>query len=326
MNIGLIDVDGHNFPNLALMRISAYHKAQGDNVEWWWGFGEYDRVYMSKVFDETYSNDILVPANANEVIKGGTGYFRRRKDGYSEVFFRGRWLENGESSCWKAGLVTYNEFLPYEVEHMYPDYSLYPKITADTAYGFLSRGCPRGCPFCGVAEKEGRKSYKVADLSEWWNGQKNIVLCDPNTLGCPQHLDLLGQLAESKAWVDMNQGVDARLLTEKNIEALNRIKIKNIHFAWDLMEQSEDVIRGLKLYREHGKISDHRRREVYVLTNYNTTMDENLYRIYTLRDLGYNPYVMVYDKPNAPRDVKRLQRWCNNRIILNKCPDFKDYK
>ena len=251
---------------------------------------------MSKVFDDTYSADVLEPANAREIVKGGTGY----------------------------GL---DNTLPYEIEHMYPDYSLYPKLTKDTAYGFLTRGCPRGCPFCIVAEKEGRRSYKVADLSEWWDGQKNIVLLDPNILGCQQHLDLLGQLADSNAWVDMNQGVDARLLSEKNIEALNRIKIKNIHFAWDLMEQSDAVIRGLELYREYGKIRDSRRRIVYVLTNYNTTMDENLYRIYTLRDeLGYDPYVMVYDKPNAPREVKRLQRWCNNRLIFKKCPDFKNYK
>lgn len=295
MNIGLIDVDGHNFPNLALMKISAYHKSKGDKVEWWWGFGDYDTVYMSKVFDDTYSPDIPEPLNTKKVIKGGTGYG----------------LDNA---------------LPYEIEHMFPDYSLYPQFTKDTAYGFLTRGCPRGCPFCIVAEKEGRKSYKVADLTEWWNGQKNIILLDPNILGCPQHLDLLDQLADSKAWVDMNQGVDARLLTEKNIEALNAVKIKRIHFAWDLMEHSDEVLRGLRLYDEFGRIKAPERREVYVLTNYSTTMDENLYRIYTLRDLGYDPYVMVYDKPNAPKEVKRLQRWCNSKRIFRKCPDFKDYK
>ena len=296
MRVGLIDVDSHNFPNLALMKISAWHKAQGDEVEWWFGFHQYDRVYMSKVFDNTYTPDVYDPVNTKEIIKGGTGYDLQNK-------------------------------LPDEIEHMYPDYSLYPELTKDTAYGFLSRGCPRGCPFCIVKDKEGWNSYKVADLSEWWDGQKNIVLCDPNILACRERMDLLRQLAESKALVDINQGIDARMLTEENIEVLSKVKLKEIHFAWDLMEQSERVIRGLQMWKElHGMKHHGWYGMVYVLVNFNTTMEENLYRIYTLRDMGYNPYVMVYDKPNAPKEIKRLQRWCNNMFVFKKCPRFEDYK
>ncbi|RKJ23007.1 radical SAM protein, partial [Butyricicoccus sp. 1XD8-22] len=132
----LYDVDSHHFPNLPLMKLSAWHKAQGDTVEWWSESGAYDRIYMSKVFDETYTPDIPEPSNTDEIIKGGTGYG----------------LENR---------------LPDEIEHIYPDYALYPDFTRETAYGFLTRGCYRACSFCLVSEKEGRQAEKVADLSEF---------------------------------------------------------------------------------------------------------------------------------------------------------------
>ena len=296
MKIGLIDVDGHNYPNLALMKISAYHKAKGDSVEWWWGFEHYDRVYMSKVFDDTYSPDIPAPFNADQIVRGGTGY------------------------CMSSQL-------PYEIEHMRPDYSLYPELTKDTAYGFLTRGCPNACPFCIVSEKEGRMSRKAADLSEWWSGQKNIVLMDANILACREHISLLEQLTDSGACVDFNQGLDARLLTPENIAILRRIKIKEIHFAWDLMKNSKRIVQGLNLWKRYGKKDRHGAwGSVYVLTNFNTTMAENLYRIYKLREMGFSPYVMVYDKPHAPQEVRYLQRWCNNKTIFKSCQRFEDYK
>jgi len=261
VQIGLIDVDGHNFPNLALMRISTYHKAKGDNVEWWFGdIKHYDIVYKSKVFSDAYSKDAPDPVNCDKLIKGGTGYAITTVDG-KEVF--------GDDSQ-----------LPPEIESCFPDYSIYPQY--QYAVSMTSRGCPRGCHFCHVAAKEGKKSCKVANVSDFWNGQKENKILDPNITACPDLFDLLEQYADTKAWCDFTQGIDARLLTPKFIEALNRCKIKMIHFAWDDMKQSDAVLNGLKMYADMGKLKDRRNRAVYMLANYNTTQEENLYRIYTL--------------------------------------------
>ena len=139
MKIGLIDVDGHNFPNLALMRISAYHKANGDLVEWWWSdLIHYDIVYMSKVFSDAYTPDVNEPLNADKVIKGGTGYAISLVNGV-EVYDKSKDPE-----------------LPPEIEKCFPDYSIYPQY--QYAVSMTSRGCPRGCAFCHVAAKEGRCS------------------------------------------------------------------------------------------------------------------------------------------------------------------------
>jgi hypothetical protein len=305
MKIGLIDVDHSRFPNIALMKISAWHKSQGDEVEWYTPFEHYNRVYVSKVF--SFSEDWREPINADEVIRGGSGYAITIKDGREEYN------------------VAIDNPLSYEIEHIYPDYSIYPELTKDTAYGFLTRGCPRGCEFCIVASKEGRRSYKVADLSEFWNGQKYIKLLDPNILACKEHPDLLKQLIDSKAYVDFNQGVDIRLTNEANIRILNQVKFKEIHFAWD---NAKDDLRHY--FSEYARLSARKPHGaygmVYVLVNFNSDMEENLYRIYTLREMGYNPYVMVFDKPNAPKAIRDLQRWCNNKWIFKSCPDFKDYK
>lgn len=289
MNIGLIDVDGHNFPSLALMKLSAWHKANGDSVEMAFPLSHYNRVYMSKVF--TFTPDFYTTLLCDDIRKGGTGYGVRADDR-----------------------------LPDEVEHMMPDYSLYG-IT-DTAYGFLSRGCPRGCQFCIVAIKEGRASRKVADLREWWNGQKEIKLLDPNLTACPDWDDLFGQLADSKATIDITQGVDIRLLTDAKIAAINRLKLKMIHFAWDGNDNLEPLFRK---YAPQWKQRS-RDRRVYCLVNFDTTMEWNLHRIYTLRDLGYDPFVMVYDKQHAPKEIVSLQRWVNNKFIFYTTNKFEDYK
>ena len=307
MRIGLIDVDGHNFPNIPLMKISAWHKSRGDHVEWYNPIfsGHMDKVYVSKVF--SFTPDYQYFVDADEVIKGGSGYCIELIDGH-EVYRTERDIN-----------------LPPEVERIYPDYSLYG--IEDTAYGFLTRGCPRACSFCHVEAKEGRKSYKVADLNEFWNGQKNIVLCDPNILACREWKPLFQQLIDSKAWIDINQGLDIRLMTEEKAEMIKRMKVKELHFAWDRYEDKDIILPKLKMFKEISRMSE-RKLIVYVLCNYDTTIEQDLERIYTLRDMGYWAYVMLYDKENIPRghDLRKLARWVNNRFIFAKCERFEDYK
>ncbi|MFL0197302.1 radical SAM protein [Clostridium sp. WILCCON 0269] len=287
MKVGLMDVDSHNFPNLALMKISAWHKAMGDIVEWLLPMMHYDKAYISKVF--TFSKDFNTCISADEIIKGGTGYGLKDK-------------------------------LPQDIEHSYPDYSLYN--IKDTAYGFLTRGCPRGCEFCIVGEKEGKRSYKVADLREFWNGQQKIKLLDPNLLASKEHLDLLGQLAESKAWVDFTQGVDIRLVTSRNIELIKKLKIDVIHFAWD--DINDNLLPKFKELQLELQLPI-RKIKAYVLTNFNSTHEEDLYRVYSLRDIGVDPYVMIYEKETAPRETRLLQRWVNNKIVFRTCTRFENF-
>lgn len=304
MKIGLIDVDGHNFPNLALMRISAYHKQQGDDVEWWWSdLIHYDIVYMSKIFSDAYSPDVPEPLNADKVIKGGTGYAIT--------------LENGKENFDRQK----HEDLPPEIEKCFPDYSIYPQF--DFAVSMTSRGCPRGCAFCHVAAKEGRCAVKVSDVSDFWNGQKEIKVLDPNITACRDKRDLMQQYIDTKAKIDFTQGLDIRLLNQYDIADINRMRIGTLHFAWDnpddnLKPKFEDFAKG---FRRKSNIGT-----VYCLTNFNSTLEQDLYRVYTLIELGYDPYVMVYDKKHAPKEIKQLQRWCNAVWIRKAEPDFRKYR
>ena len=288
MQIGLIDVDSHNFPNLALMKISAHHKSKGDHVEWWNGLKHYDIVYKSRVFDDTYSQDVDYVINADEIHRGGTGYDLVNK-------------------------------LPDEIEHAFPDYELYG--IKSKAYGFLTRGCPRGCPFCIVKAKEG-DIKTVAELSEFWNGQKEIVLMDSNITAssdCEKHFDAL---IKSNAIINFEGGLDIRFLTDKGADQLNQMRVSMIHFAWDNYEFGtyEKLKRFRPMFEKPG-----RNLRVYVLTNFNTTIEQDLERIYKLKELDYDPFVMIYDKPNAPKKIKHLQRWANNKFVFRSVDRFEDY-
>ena len=138
-------------------------------------------------------------------------------------------------------------------------------------------------------------------------------------------MELLGQLAASRAWVDFTQGIDARLLTEENIALINACKVKMLHFAWD-NPRDEVVPQMLDMFSEKTTVTDYRKRKVYVLTNYWSTHGEDLRRVYWLRVHGYDPYVMIYDKQRAPKETRRLQQWVNNKIIFRSCERFEDYR
>lgn len=310
MRIGLIDVDGHNFPNLALMRISSFHKQMGDTVQWYSPIdGWFDIVYMSKVFSNEYSPDYEYPVYADKVVKGGTGYAITLGDDGKEHFDKER-----------------HHNLPPEIERSFPDYSIYPQYKF--AVSMTSRGCPRGCSFCHVASKEGRCSTKVANVSDFWrkeDGQNEIKVLDPNITACKDKRDLMRQYRDTGVYLDFTQGLDIRCLNDEDIDDLNHMKLKNLHFAWD--NPNDDLEDKFRMYASKARRKVNKAfGAVYCLTNFNSTMEQNLYRVYTLRDLGYDPFVMVYDRPHAPKEILRLQRWVNNKFIFKKCKRFEDYK
>jgi len=304
-NFGLVHIDTNSkFPNLVLMKLSAWIK--------------------SKLQPGTYNIDLLKPAD----VLNGYNMFRQYDVLYGAcVFSENKPLADALAAkgvtVGGSGTGKYEITLRPDQEHIMPDYSLYG-IT-DTAYGFLTRGCPRHCPFCIVGDKEGLVSRKVADLSEFWNGQKNIEILDPNLLACEQHLDLLEQIADSGALVNFNQGLDCRLLNSENIELLKKIRIRMIHFAWD-NPKDNSIPKALEYFARNYDIKPKSRKcVVYVLVNFGSTLQEDLMRIYWLRDKGYAPYVMIYDKQNAPQKIRYLQRWCNNRLVFYSTKTFEEF-
>ena len=247
--------------------------------------------------------------NCGKVIKGGTGYcIKLGKDG-KEHFDQSK-----------------NHTLPPHMGKMFPDYSIYPQY--NFAVAMTSRGCPRGCAFCHVVPKEGRCSVKVADVSDFWNGQPLIECCDPNITACKDKRELFRQYKETGAKVCFNQGLDIRLLNNDDIHDLNTMRIDRLHFAWD---NPNDSLERKFLYFKQNYIRKSNVGTVYCLTNFEDVsvqehIDRALARIYPLRDMGFDPYVMVYNKPFAPREIRDLQRWCNNKMIFKSCPRFEDYK
>lgn len=316
MKIGLIDCEleankkntKNPFPNIPLMKISAWHQSKGDQVEWYDPLlgGYYDKVYVSKVF--SFTPDYPYYINADDIQYGGSG-FAIKMIGGREVYDKS--LDNP---------------LPSEVEHMYPDYGLYG-IT-DTAYGFITKGCPRQCSFCHVAAMQGTKAHRVSRLGEFWRGQKNIVLLDPNISACPDWKEVFQELIDSKANVDFSQGLDIRLMTDEKIEMLKHIKTTGVHFAWDRIEDKDIILPKLEHFKA---ITNWDRRKIIVYTlvgdRERRVTQDDIFRIMNLRRIGCYPYVMIYDKESLPKshELKKLQRWVNNRFIWESCETFDEY-
>lgn len=290
MKIGLIDVDGHNFPNLALMKLSAYHKANGDTVDWYEPlFGHYDKVYMSKVF--TFTPDYEYFIDADEVVKGGTGY------------------------------KLYDKVLPKEVDRTFPDYTIYPQY--DFAIGFLTRGCIRKCPWCVVPKKEGAlkpycdwRSIKRADSNK-------IVFMDNNVLASEYGIEQMKSMVGQDVKIDFNQGLDARLITDEIAELLSRLKwISTIRLACDTSQMIPIVEKAVQKLGKYG-VKPYR---IFVYTLIQD-IDEAYQRIKALDKLGVKPFAQPYrdfETNYVNPEHKHLARWCNHKATHYSIP-FEEY-
>lgn len=302
--------DSHNFPSLPMMKVSTYHKNRGDNVYLYENSpGKCDIFYKSKVF--SWSNEPETSPNYDILIEGGSGYSIEVVNG-KEIYHKE--LDN---------------FLPDEIEHQYPDYETFG--CKNTAYGFLTRGCPNDCSFCIVSKKEGRCTRQVSNLNEFWNGQRNIKLMDGNLLACKDRELLLKTLIASKAQIDYTQGLDARFVTDDVASLICKTNIKMMHFAFDFMKNEAQIIRGLRTFKKHTSLTA-RNMRVYVLVNYDTTYVEDYYRVRKIQELGYWPYIMIYQKEGYKKrdDYKNdrflidLARWSNHPALFFG-DDFWDY-
>lgn len=312
--IGLVDVDG-KLPNLALMKISTHYKSLGEHVEFVQDGRTYEKIYASCLF--TWNrNKCLKLQNIYEdkLIIGGTGW------DFIEV--GGKLVE-----------ITHTE-LPTEIEECTPDYDLY---TAEMIYekackggiaskaskkkksetivnmgvGFTSRGCIRHCEFCIVLQKEGCLR-EVAEIKDIINPRSNVItLYDNNFTADPDCLDKLKEIKERNLVINISQGIDVRLMTEEKAKALSEVRhLRSLHYAWDLMKYEDQVIRGIKILTKYVK---EYRQMCYILSGFNTTFEEDMYRITKLLELGIKPYVMKYNKRNDDLRLNCLAGWVNSR-------------
>lgn len=275
MKVLLIDVDS-KIPNLALMKISAYHKSVGDTV----GFNvsNPDIVFASIVFSKNgwKGNGIKKIYKNSKVFIGGSGY-----DLESE--------------------------LPDHIEKLKPDYDLYPDM--NYSIGFTSRGCIRKCEFCIVWKKEG--FFKpIGDIYDFWNEKHNhLVILDNNILADKDHFFKISeQIINEGLTVDFNQGLDIRLVDDEIAVILKELNVKpDYRFAWDNVNDEKKIINGINILKGFGI----KRSLFYVLVGFNSSYEDDLYRLNRLKELDQRAYVMRYRKNRFYND---LSAWANQRI------------
>lgn len=288
MLVGLHDSDDTSFPNYALMKISAWHKAQGDTVEWWNPLLTYDRVYSSKVFTFTPENPYL-PENT---VKGGTGY----------------------------GL--YDE-LPPEIDGMFPDYSIYPNV--DYAIGFLTRGCIRNCPWCVVPKKEGKiRPYRTwREIKRPDSG--DIVFMDNNVLACPHGVEQMKDMIGEKIRIDFNQGLDARLISPEIAEILSKLKwIHFIRMSCDTDAMLNVVLTAIERLKACG-VKPYRM-FVYLLVQDIESAEKRAIALRDVGASPFaQPYRDFTTNAEPDRELKRFARWVNRKEIFKTVKRFADY-
>ncbi len=286
MRVAICDVDNTGFPNLALMKISAWHKERGDSVEWFLPINTpYDKVYASKIFNYTPDNDYL-PHNA---IKGGTGY-------------------DIKSS------------LPEEIHNSIPDHSIYE---CDYRIGFTTRGCPNNCAWCVVPEKE--PEFKDEnDIMSIAQDCKEVVLMDNNIIASEWGIKQLEIAADNKIKIDINQGVDARLIDDSIAKLFSKIRwLHPVRLACDNESQIEPIRKAVELLRWRNVKPE--RYSCYVLVK---DIPDAIKRLKFLKGMALDPFAQPYrDKEgNEPtRNQKRLARWCNHKATF-KSVWWEDYK
>lgn len=290
MNIGLLAVDS-TYPNLALMKISAYHKARGDNVEWYNSLCYYDKVYAAKVF--SFTPDYSYYIHADQVEKGGTGYDIKKV------------------------------LLP-EIDRMIPDYDLY-NVDKNLAYGFLTRGCPNRCKWCVVPAKEGNIAPYM-DIVEVSAGRRNVILMDNNVLASGYGLQQIEKIVSMGLRADFNQGLDARLVTDDIARLLARVKwIKRIRFGCDTPGQIAEVERAAKLIDKYGFKGE------YFLYCILMDFKESFHRVNYWKSVSrrFVPHCQPYRDINNPRQIipqwqRDMAHWADRKELYMSC-EFKDF-